>query len=350
MKPKQRMGGLDLLRFFAALAVLLFHYTYFSQANSLMPSSPLIEKVGLVTRYGYLGVHIFFIISGFVIIMTAAKTDHAGFFTSRFARIFPTFAACAALTLLICAVSGRQSLSLHLYLANLTFAPQAFGFEWIDGVYWTLRYEVVFYGLVFLLMLIGNIQKGVFYFSIMWLAVSALYAVGALPLAVKSIFVADYSALFVVGIGLFLSVKKQTIGNISLTCTATAIAVACELRHLHTDTYGENYNVWVVGILVAIFPIVVLVAIKYGREAGPVSRALGGISYPLYLLHAEIGVSVISKLAFIGTYAAQILTISLIFLFSYLFNSLDERVRWRVREASECIFRRFLNLARRGRN
>ncbi|WOO32781.1 acyltransferase family protein [Diaphorobacter limosus] len=67
-----RVNEIDLLRFFAALAVVFFHYSfrgYAADAMSIMPY-PLLASL---SKYGYLGVELFFMISGFVILMTAAK-------------------------------------------------------------------------------------------------------------------------------------------------------------------------------------------------------------------------------------------------------------------------------------
>ena len=67
-----RVGELDLLRFLAALAVVLYHYTFRGFSNGDMSTMPYPLLVP-VTKYGSLGVELFFMISGFVILMSASS-------------------------------------------------------------------------------------------------------------------------------------------------------------------------------------------------------------------------------------------------------------------------------------
>ena len=83
---KSRVNEIDLLRFIAALAVVFFHYTfrgYAADAMTIMPY-PLLAPF---SKYGYLGVELFFMISGFVILMTAANGSLRKFVVSRFVRL-----------------------------------------------------------------------------------------------------------------------------------------------------------------------------------------------------------------------------------------------------------------------
>ena len=92
-----RVNEIDLLRFFAALAVVFFHYSfrgYAADAMSIMPY-PLLASL---SKYGYLGVELFFMISGFVILMTAANGSLRSFAISRIVRLYPAFWACCTVT------------------------------------------------------------------------------------------------------------------------------------------------------------------------------------------------------------------------------------------------------------
>src|SRR5678809_520447 len=69
MNFRTRFPELDLLRFLAAGAVMLFHYTYLGPKNHEWSASfPALSEI---FKYGYLGVDVFFILSGFVILLTA---------------------------------------------------------------------------------------------------------------------------------------------------------------------------------------------------------------------------------------------------------------------------------------
>ena len=84
---KRRLLELDALRGIAAVGVMLFHYSviYYKLFPSM--THPLFQF-----RYGRLSVHLFFIISGFVIFMTLEKTRRpTDFIVSRFSRLFSTY-------------------------------------------------------------------------------------------------------------------------------------------------------------------------------------------------------------------------------------------------------------------
>lgn len=89
MRP--RLAALDGLRFVAAAAVMFFHYTSAEKLLWGNPSRLEFPGINVVTRYGYLGVELFFIISGFVIPMTAYGRTTEDFVASRFSRLFPAY-------------------------------------------------------------------------------------------------------------------------------------------------------------------------------------------------------------------------------------------------------------------
>jgi len=67
-QTKAHFFEIDLLRFLAAIAVLFYHYTFagFEDNPNLVPVEyPFLAEF---TRYSYLGVNLFFLISGFVIL------------------------------------------------------------------------------------------------------------------------------------------------------------------------------------------------------------------------------------------------------------------------------------------
>ena len=68
-KGAERLPALDLLRFFAAAAVMVYHYTYYFAESG----GPELSALEAVTRHGYLGVELFFMISGFVILWSASN-------------------------------------------------------------------------------------------------------------------------------------------------------------------------------------------------------------------------------------------------------------------------------------
>ena len=97
-----RMVELDALRGIAAVAVLGYHFTTrYQEQIGHVGGMPADLSVG---RYG---VHLFFLISGFVIFMTLERTRTvADFAVSRFSRLFPGYWAALSLTSLVVLVAG----------------------------------------------------------------------------------------------------------------------------------------------------------------------------------------------------------------------------------------------------
>ena len=112
---------------------------------------------GTLTQYGYLGVNMFFIISGFVILMTAWGRTVEAFTISRVTRLFPAYAVSVALTAVLLIVVWPQGKHIEVRHAftNLTMLQQGYRVPHVDGAYWTLWTELRFYLLIGVFVLIG---------------------------------------------------------------------------------------------------------------------------------------------------------------------------------------------------
>jgi len=137
------------MRGLAALAVAIFHYTTFydSQVGHIDP-------LPLEFPAGNYGVHLFFLISGFVIFMTLERTrGSTDFVVSRFSRLFPAYWVAIAATSLAVAAIGMpwQRVSATDLLLNLTMVQQFLGAEHMDGSYWTLQVVAIAISVVLLL-------------------------------------------------------------------------------------------------------------------------------------------------------------------------------------------------------
>src|SRR5260370_13393885 len=128
---------------------------------------------------GHFGVELFFIISGFVIMMTIERKKAVrDFAISRFTRLMPAFLAAlvmASVILIFWPMPPMDTPTFPQFLANLTMAPSLFGQKVVDLPYWTLTYELVFYAFMALVLRFGLLG------SIEWLGLAALAVACAFP-------------------------------------------------------------------------------------------------------------------------------------------------------------------------
>jgi peptidoglycan/LPS O-acetylase OafA/YrhL len=142
-RSSDRIIEIDALRGLAALSVLGMHYTssydrLFGHATGFLLFHPL----------GGFGVKLFFMISGFVILMTLDRTKNvADFAVGRLARLYPAYWAAGLVTFAVARVAelpGRQ-VDIGAALMNITMFQGFLGYPDIDPVYWTLQAEMQFY-------------------------------------------------------------------------------------------------------------------------------------------------------------------------------------------------------------
>ena len=150
----QRLKFLDGLRGIAALSVVLFHHYTFLKSATAFPFPPFFEA--LFSR-GYLGVQIFFVLSGFVIAYSMRHASLSGsylkrFFIRRSIRLDPPYwaslllmmAATAFFSKLIAKQPG-QLFDGGQIVANLFYLQDFLDFNSINPVSWTLCLEFQLY-------------------------------------------------------------------------------------------------------------------------------------------------------------------------------------------------------------
>ena len=159
-----RAGYIDSLRAIAIILVVLFHYTYHYESEYLLRSDQWKFELA---RYGWSGVDIFFIVSGYCIGMTIIKTQNfIEFVVRRVARLYPGYLICGLLTLIFYSyfdLPGRE-VDWFTGFMNLIFANfiPGMNFKYIDGIYWALMVEIKFYfffGLIFFFL--NSLKKSI---------------------------------------------------------------------------------------------------------------------------------------------------------------------------------------------
>jgi peptidoglycan/LPS O-acetylase OafA/YrhL len=201
-----RVHSLDLLRGICALAVLGFHYFYLFPLNG---SAEWDFVAGDFWQYGYLGVPVFFMVSGFVIAWSAQSGSRRDFLLGRATRLLPTLWVCLALTCAALWASGRPPPPEQI-AANLIIVARWWGQDFIDAVYWTLVIELLFYAAVWSIIG-GDFRRRILAFGLAWLGLAALNL--AIPLPLQGLLNPLWAPYFCVGIFAFLG--RRNLGMIA---------------------------------------------------------------------------------------------------------------------------------------
>ena len=298
-----RVASLDLLRGFAVLAVILFHYTFRGAAADNFTSISIPEFTDLA-KYGYFGVQLFFVISGFVIAFSADGRSATEFAIARLARIYPGFVFCMTVTFIITLACGapRFDATGSQWFANLFIVAPALKQPFMDGAYWSIVYEITFYGWVMLLLMVGLFRRRrIDPILLIWLALSLLNETVLNSSMLRRILITDYSGFFAAGIIIYEIYGGRRDANVmTLLMLATVIAVRQSLigaQHPR-DHYGVAIDeLVIIGLSVLAIAAVGLAAClrRVPLPAGLV-LALGGLTYSLYLLHQHIGYIAFNRL------------------------------------------------------
>jgi len=283
-----RTRELDALRGLAACWVLLFHYTV--RFGQLFGD----DGAPFHAANGGFGVELFFAISGFVMLMTLGRMRSASeFIIARAARLYPTYWAGVAVTFVVMALwplAGR-TVTWPQAAFNLTMLQEFFHVPHVDSVYWSLEVELVFYAWIVAVLAAGWLPRArAVVTTWMLVGVAAYLACRALgrplPVILDRVLLLAHCAYFGIGITAFLDFQAGRVSRWS----ALQYSVAATAAWL---AGGQP------GLLLALAIAAVFWLVSQ-RRAGfldtPVLVFLGAISYPLYLLHQNIGYAVMRAL------------------------------------------------------
>ncbi|MFF2994394.1 acyltransferase family protein [Streptomyces sp. NPDC057950] len=336
-----RLYALDALRVVAALSVLLFHFTGVdaaTKANWGANPKDLFPWLFPVASYGSYGVQLFFIISGFVICMSAWDRTPGQFVQARFLRLFPAYWFSVVVAFLVwrgLPDGARKAPSISDSLTDLTMFQVPLSARHLVGAYWTLWVELTFY-LVFLVVLwkgLNYIRVSVFCW--LWLLASILVQQDDVPLL--GIFAQPLNtALFVSGIAMYLMYRFGPdlklwglLGASWLVMQSDLVQHADHLRH----DKGMDRDPYIALALVTVFYLLVLgVALhRLDRIGWKWLATAGALVYPLYLLHEELGWAIIRTLyGHVGAWATLGITAVLLLVLSWLVHRCVEKPsqRW----------------------
>jgi peptidoglycan/LPS O-acetylase OafA/YrhL len=340
---KQYYPGVDLVRFLSALLVVFFHIGYGSWAKPTSRSAKFIAEhdfslplAGWLGFSGWIGVQIFFVVSGLVITQSANGRSPIEFAKGRLYRLYPGVWVCATITLLMTLPFDVIKDPMQAYLRSMTLFPAG---PWIDIQYWTLPYEIFFYGLVFLLLLgrafvhIEKLALGlVALAAVSWLGLSGYEATGGQPpefirnrlMEMRSHGLPFFYGSFF-GLGILIALwRRGSITAAGYAGAVVALAVSCWQiydRHVQEMASPSTFMVslepyWLVPVGVFLAAVAVIVLSTGNRFAvtsqqGGIMRALGLATYPLYLIHLTTGALMLGWLISLGLQPALAFAITI---------------------------------------
>lgn len=291
---RERFALLDGLRLAAALAVVAFHFTARKTDAWSTPIQTQAPAVFDVTKYGLFGVDLFFVISGFVILMTAWDRSIRDFVSSRISRLYPAYWVCVLLTAAVLLVDGARWFRASDVLINLTMLQESFGVQHIDGVYWTLWVEMRFYALIGIFVLVGMTERRIVAFAVAWPVVAAIAHKTHLDF-LAYVLVWQHAALFAGGMLIYLISKRGNsllrwlaLGFVALMAFATSVPEAAE-RILGTTGAGVPSVAAMAAVALSFLAVLSVTVTPLRRIRWRWLTVAGALTYPLYLVHEQIG-------------------------------------------------------------
>ena len=276
---KQYLPVVVALRGIAALAVCMFHFT-----KGFMAEDGFAREL---FKNGWMGVEVFFVISGFVIPYSLLDTSfafkhYAKFFKKRVLRIEPAYLVSVVLIVglnyIAAMVPGFAGdpfgISFELILQHIGYLVEFFNNEWLNPVYWTLAVEFHYYLLIGLLIAVWNLKYR-------WLTISSIIGILLLKyLNVEMIKLLKYTDIFVLGI-ITAFYKCQNL-KLHIYCIALVL-----MAFFLFQNHGPEITIlkMITAVLIAFFG-------QYGSNK--LLLFFGNISYSLYLIHVPIGGKVIN--------------------------------------------------------
>lgn len=270
--PQRHIFTVDAMRGIAALSVCWFHFT----------NAQFVEQFGAYRatgKYGWLGVQVFFVISGFIIPYSLFRSGYRvrsffWFLLKRVTRLDPPYLASVLMVVVGSTVSGLLP-GHHPYHipwtqvgAHFAYINAFVGMPWMQMSYWSLAIEFQYY-----------IFVGLCFPLFAWRArlapvlILALFATLATLAGRDGALLPHYLPVFAVGI---LTFRYTSLKAAPLDTFAALLAAV-------------GLSAWTNGVPHALLAAASCAAILFLHVNVRPLNWLGDISYSLYLVHVFIG-------------------------------------------------------------
>ncbi len=296
----KRYASIELLRFFTAITVLLYHYRHFFSPLNItsnqnynliknnLPFNFLIEKF---YEFGFYGVHVFYTISGFVFayvyLSSMSQVSLKQYSVNRFARLYPlhfvTLIYVIVFQFLFLQSNGNFQFDLindfyHFFLQ--IFFISAWGFESgnsFNAPIWSVSVEIGIYILFFLLL--STIKK---YNIIVLILLSLVLLTIDKANIIQTLFL-ECARLFFSGVIVFYLYEKIIKKNyLNLIISIFLFIVS----------FTGNFKIYIFCPAILMFFLGFEVFIKK-EILKTYSNTVGNMTYSLYLLHVPTQLTLI---------------------------------------------------------
>ena len=326
---KSTIAAIDMTRFACALFVVLHHYAAMfalapeSALHRIAPDVVLPRDWASWALPGWVGVELFFVISGYVIAISATGGGAGAFLRRRAFRLLPAGWICATITALVLAVATASD-RLHLTIRWATsmlfwpFWPQ------VDGSYWTLGIEIAFYLLIATQLRAGRDNRAVVERIGLVLAIAGggywtARAAGMLGAAdrLTDLLLFPHGGLFAIGIALS---GWHACGKSAVRGAALMLGLASGVAEIVANDafYARGLGLaaspgWPLAIFACgVIVIAAAVRLQPALARVPGIGLAGRMTYPLYLIHQEVGAVLLAALrrAGVGGHGAIVIAVA----------------------------------------
>jgi len=305
-----RLLGLELIRFSAALAVLVWHYQHFSYVgatpmNFVREEQPFYPLLSLFYNFGHFGVQVFWTISGFIFfwkyrdLIANRIVDGKKFFVLRFSRLYPLHIATLCIVALLQLLYFHRHQIYFVYPVNdlLHFVYQLFfasnwGFQQGDsfnGPIWSISVEVVVYCIFFLtLRFISRSALVNIAVVALWLAATKAHFFSQITECLLYFYLGGFTAIASKYLDASGFRKQLTIVSALLAVSIPVAVVCCSLYRI------RNFDIWFLKLYVPILLLAVARDIAVGPLVSKWIIAAGNMTYASYLFQFPLQLLIVS--------------------------------------------------------
>ncbi len=314
-----RAGSIKSIALLRGLAVLLVLWDHVvggwttSNGRSWVPLEAVRDWVtsplGIIQDFGFFGVTLFFLLSGYIISAVAVRETRFMFGVKRILRIYPALIVSVLIIVAIEATRGaidlaHGSIGLGQSLWSMTLVNYVrINQQPVNGVAWSLVVEMAFYVLVFALL--GVLKRR----PILACGIELLVVLGFIATArsfpIDRFYVnwflaaatIAYLPLLVMGQAIWLWHTKRASARWAMAIGAASwIVFVFGMRRIHTQFLSPSNSYGVSALFAAV--VVLFAVINEDRIRLPRwIAAVSVISYSVYLIHGPLTVLIMDKLA-----------------------------------------------------